>query len=264
MGPSLPNKISRPAKVPRPLTRRTREGIPYARDPDVQRQIDVALSLDPTDLIARAQVSSPESDDFLREECIVSVIREYLAAGDDATVNALFDDLLSRGGRFIHSRFRALDRDLARDAYDEILGQMAEAIFDLESESGDYLQVRFFHRLKTLCIDEFRKRTNRQEVEKLDRLDEGEVAGGGVSGTPAAEPPGSTDDWEACREALAVLPQPLRELFVLRHYHGWSVDSRDPGDVTLSTRYGVIGRRAEPLAGSAPVSPLRRVGPRTR
>lgn len=240
MDPSLPDKISRPAKVSRPLTRRTREGVPYVRDPDVQRQIEVALSLDPPDLIARAKVSNPAADDFLREECLVSVIREYFAIGHDAMVSALFETLLSRCGRLIHSRFRALDRDLARDAYDEIVGQVAEAIFDLGSDSDDYLQVRFFHRLKTLCIDEFRKRINRQEVEKLDRLDEGEVAG--LSGTPSADPPVSTDEWVACREALAILPQPLAELFLLRHYHGWSIDSKDPGEVTLSTHYGVTGR----------------------
>ena len=43
-------------------------------------------------------------------------------------------------------------------------------------------------------------------------------------------------------EALATLEEPHRTVFVLRHYQGWPVESKHPGDPTISGYFGVTSR----------------------
>ena len=43
-------------------------------------------------------------------------------------------------------------------------------------------------------------------------------------------------------EALASLEEPQRSVFVLRYYQGWPVESKHPGEPTISGYFGVTSR----------------------
>lgn len=226
---------------PKRLTRRNGEGEVYTRIPAVEEQIEKALLLDSPALLERARYSDYKSLGYLAEECLVYMIHEFRSKSDGQMVSDLFKVLLDRSTGFVKGHFQALEPERADDAFQEVFTSVVEQILDMDSDKGDFFQVRFWHALKCLAITEGGKQLSKQNVEEgfvsMDAEEEGEEGP-----KPKVEIPDGSMSLEGkamYREGLGVLRDPYRKVFILRHYEGWPIYSKDPCETTLSSLFGV-------------------------
>jgi hypothetical protein len=77
----------------RPLTHIVGERV-YCRSADVEAQIASALMLDRVELCQRAQQRDHTQPEYLRPECLVYLIREFMGQGDEGMVIALCECLI--------------------------------------------------------------------------------------------------------------------------------------------------------------------------
>ncbi|HZS86851.1 MAG TPA: hypothetical protein VFE42_05090 [Chloroflexota bacterium] len=235
----------------RELTRRNKDGIPYRREMAVERQIEVACRLGTMGLIERARLHDREAPGYLQEESLVCLLRAYAADGDAATVAALSEALLERCTRFINGKLMSLGREAAEEAYSDVVARLFDLILDVESDRGDFLQVRFWVALEKLVVTAFGRQARdlargRMQV-PLSALP-------GASGGDDEEPRVSAQVEEIAehnlppdvallyREALALLDEPMRTAFVLRHYEGWPIEDRDETVPTISRYFNKTPR----------------------
>ena len=228
---------------PKPLTRRNSEGELYARLPEVESQIEAALLLEGPSLLEKARINNKDSKDFLKEECLVYMIRHYHALEEPKMVSDLFQVLLSRCTGSIQTHLASLDHR-ADDAFREVIVELTDQVLDLESDRGDYFQVRFGLGLKRLTISEFAKQKREKKKEEIAfSLDEQrEGPDGEETAIEIQNESLSPESIAMCKEGLGVLTYPYNEVFILRHYSGWPIDSTNPDKVTLSSRFKVTPR----------------------
>src|SRR3712207_5692366 len=80
----------------RPLTHRNRQGEVCQRSEAVEERIRSALCLKPTAMIEEARVRDYKVPNYLQEECLVYLIREYKSRGERRVVEELSEILLRR------------------------------------------------------------------------------------------------------------------------------------------------------------------------
>lgn len=227
---------------PKPLTRRNRKGELFKRLPEVEDQIAVALQLDITALLERASISDYRLEGFFQEECLVYMIRHYLITENNGIVSKLFQLLMSRCTGTIYNHLN-LEKDHTEEAYREVIKNLVDNILDLETDKGDYFQVRFWFGLKRLVISEFARQLKIiEEDQHLVSLDNmcTEEDRGLLQDTPDTSL--SQEELTLCRDAMATLKDPPRTAFLLRHYHGWPIESIDENCQSISSYYGVDPR----------------------
>jgi RNA polymerase sigma factor (sigma-70 family) len=250
MRPPPPSRTGAEAdKGVRPLTRRnTDTGALYERLPEVEAQVRRALALEEEALIEAIQHSYDESSTHLKDEALCYLIRERLRAGHQESANAVTEVLLRRHAGTVRSRIGrgGVDERHREDCDREIVSQLLIELFDTDSDRSDFAQVRFglyFERLSNGVISKFRKLQRRErqaesvistqgdrteEIDLLDTLADGRAL--------------SAEDRALTREALAHLPDHLREVFILRHFTGWQTESNSPTEPSISRYLGVTAR----------------------
>lgn len=229
-----------------PLTRLTRTGEPYVRPPEVQAELDCLLGASADEQLAQAKTADKTSTAYIRDECLVYLIRQAALADDAERYHALAALLLKRRMRGIERKLRALgvaDDDVA-DLEQEVVSAMMTSI--LEGPSGEYFQVRFrsalYRRILKVYDGYVRQRRRTKREQSLDAP----LASSGHEETDDDPSLGALlegpDDVVAeverrllVPEALAAITDPRhREAFVLHHYHGWQIESGDTAEPTLS------------------------------
>ncbi len=242
--------------LPEPLTRKNADGEVYCRQAAVDRQIQTALGLDSGELRTRSEVTDKASPDFLKEEALVYLIRHYHRAADQGCVNFLSEALLRRCATWISHQLHSLDNEAAEEGYSDVVTRLFERILDLDSDRGDFLQVRFWMVLKKLAVDVF-DRQLRQLTRGRDSIPLTTIAGHdgeddkaatrgarlrtpGALATRAAE--SEAIERTEIREALSQLDEPLRSAFLLRHFVGLPIEDQDPAVHTISRRFGKTPR----------------------
>lgn len=228
---------------PKPLTRRSSEGELYIRPPEVESQIKSALLLDRTSFLEKACIQDRNLKDFLKEECLVYMIRHYHDLGDREMVSNLFKELMSRCVEFIHKHQKSLGQR-AEDAFREVIANLTDKLLDLESDRGDFFQARFWLGLKRLTLTEFNKqiREMKKEEKTFSLSNQKEGPNGPEMAIEIQDESMSQEEIAMCKEGLAVLKYPYNEVFILRYYSGWPIDSNDPDKVTLSSHFKVTPR----------------------
>jgi DNA-directed RNA polymerase specialized sigma24 family protein len=241
---------------PEPLTHRNTNGQVYQRDALVERQICWAVALDAAALRARADKSDLTDPDFLKEECLVYLIRHYHRAGDRRRVNDLALALLQRCANPIYKYLGSLKADAAKQGHDEVIEKLFGLILDLNSDKGDFLQVRFGAVLKKMAIRAFnqqikaRKRAlNLVPLSALpgyeqddDNSGERRVKQVGQNYVATAAADEEIIRQEMTLDALNHLQEPMRTAFLLRHYAGWPIEDQDPTVQTISRQFGKTPR----------------------
>ncbi len=230
----------------RELTHRNREGVPYRRAAEVEEQIMIALALAPDRMIERAQLRDHHSPVYLQEECLVYMLREFQRRHDEGSVAALGEALLRRCARHINGKLQALGAGTVDDAFADVVSRLFELILDVESDAGDFLQVRFWVVLEKIVVTTFgryvkelQRRARHVSLSALPGSDDGdgdERHSVGVMGT-VLETTMAMDTAMLYREGLATLEEPYRTAFVLRHYAGWPIEHQDPTVPTISRHF---------------------------
>jgi hypothetical protein len=228
-------------KVP-PLTRRTQEGVLYRRSAEVSAQIETALELDRKRLLDWAAVADYTSEQYLRTESLVFLIRHFHAAGDEEIVGGLWGFLLGRCKSRIECKLPAsLFRggDGRTEAIDDVVGKMVDVIFDLKRDAADYYQVAFGDALNKLLLKAFRNAEMEQDREAMSVRISGTDGGEPDEDGEESRPRGATlVDSDArpdeqvllvdAERALAPMKPNHRKAYRLRHFYGWSL--KDIGD----------------------------------
>ncbi len=231
-----------------PLTRRNTAGQRYTRLAQVEAQIQRALELSSSALLVAAGNTDQSAADYLQEETLVYLIRASRRRGQEVLVNDLSGVLIERCASFIDRKLWGLGEEAA-DAYQEVILELFNQILDLNSDRGDFLQVRFWVGIERLVFSAFgralKRSISQDETVPLDSL-------AGYDGPDDAEAPTvrpalvdpelSLEDKSLYREALRLLPEPIRTAFILRHYHGWPIEDQDPTILTISRYFGKTAR----------------------
>jgi len=226
---------------PTPLTKHNNEGGLYTRTPEVESQIESAFFLDPASLLVRARVVDRKSPDYLQEECLVYFIREYLRKDDERTVESLFEILYGRCVTYIKIHLCALSPEDVEDAFQEVLEEVTDKILDLDSDRGDFYQVRLWRALKMKMItvyneiiEDIKKRENDISIDRSIETEEDDdldvfLCDGALS----------SEDIAFIKEGVIAIPDRHRKMFLLLHYEGWPIKSKDPETMTLSKYFDV-------------------------
>lgn len=235
----------------RPLTKRTNDGRPYERSQEVEAQILASLQLTRELLLERAQVRDYHSPSFLSEECLIYLIREYHRQNEEHIVRSLLEILFMRCTRFIRKLLLNLDPPLADEAFDDVIGGILDQVLDLESDRGDFMQVRFWVVLKRITISTYGRYISHQNfLEKTvplsltgdcDIEDEDDAPHGRTQEKDVPDASISPEKLAMYREELNAIAEPYRTAFILRS-HGWPIESSDPDELTISRYFGKTPR----------------------
>jgi DNA-directed RNA polymerase specialized sigma24 family protein len=224
----------------------------YQRGADVERQIADALKLSPDRLRERAAVTDQHGPGYLKEECLVYLLRYHQRADDSRLVSDLAEVLLARCAQFIRGHLRSLDAEAASEGYNDVVARLFEQILDLHGNRGDFLQVRFWPALEKLTVRAFQQQL-RQQKRAQANVPISRVAGydADEADTPArvlhpqgddvlAYPSGEPDviQSELIHSALTRIEEPYRSAFLLRHYEDWPIEDQDPSVRTISRHFG--------------------------
>jgi len=233
-----------------PLTRRNADREVYRREPAVEQQIAAALGLDPAALLARAQIADEAATEFLKEECLVYLIRRAQREGQIQIANDLSAVLLRRCAALIQRRLGSLGREGLEDGFDDLAEQLFGRILDLRSDRGDFLQVRFWIALERLAIRAYDQRvreTNRARrtvsLAELAGYDCDDELNHTILTRESAAVATPSDDAfviqnDLIRDAVSRIEPPYRTAFLLRYFAGWPIEHQDPSVRTISRHFG--------------------------
>lgn len=244
----------------RPLTRRNKEGRLYERLPDVEHQIASVLSLSESDLIARLKVKDEGSSSYLKEECLVYLLREFTMRGNDYISDEIAIALTDRCTGYISQHARKFVpgymveeciQDIVSDAFSQILNME-------ETSQGEFSQVRFWSFLSRIAIQysyKYKARTG-YDLRTLhfgnEREDyDSENMNQGISDVEDTVATLTSDDLIDLKKGLRVLNEPVRTAFILCHYEGWQIESNDPYLPTISKYFGKTPRTIRNWLASA-------------
>ncbi len=189
------------------------------------------------------------SPHHLGEECLVYLIREYKRSGNKQVETALIQALVRRFAKQLNDKLQGLGPELVEQAYQDVVSDLFTYILDLNSDAGDFSQVRFWVFFKARQVNVFNT-YDRQIKEAQNTVPWDKVAGyddGGegdeseyvqpterISPVQPEVPQITPEMWDKYREGLNSLPEPQRTAFVLRHWGNWEIESKDPTVPTLS------------------------------
>ena len=227
----------------RPLTRRNADGVLYERTQRVEEQIVEALAMAPAALVERARIQDYRAADYLQEECLVYLIREYHRQGQCALVDDLSAVLIDRVTRIVGAKLWILGRELATEAFADVVADIFPAIVDMESDAADFAQVRFRFYVERRATSAFRHYRCRAEEAALFADGEDDAAVSvqdqpDVDGDAVEDAAIARGELDEALPGLAVIEEPYRTAFILRHFGRWPIEHKDPDIPTISGRFG--------------------------
>lgn len=242
----------RPAVRPRiePLTHRGADREVYERNREVTAQIGEALSLQRPALTGRVEIERHTELGYLKEECVVYLIRQFQRGGDDQLVSHLMNCLATRIARRVHSQLsRSLHWSLVQDCSQEVLLEVARRVIDLTSDKDDFAQRSFGLWLKRITFNTMRPYLTFQKQERLAEVETGEFESPNGKGNQLKDERPGPDDLieeaelrdlreDKANKLLEKLDPNVREAYLLRHREGLEIENRDPQVVTISKHFG--------------------------
>ena len=188
------------------------------------------------------------------------MIRHYHQAENRQCFDDLSECLLTRCATLINSTLSRLGADWQEDGCSEVVVELFDRILDLDSDRGDFLQVRFWVVLKRLTVQVFRKMLKVEQstipLASLAGYDGEDVATAEVEvPAPSTHATRSVEsevvDSIVIQDALSQLDEPIRSAFLLRHYAGWPIEDQDPSVRTISRHFGKTPRTIRNWLASA-------------
>jgi DNA-directed RNA polymerase specialized sigma24 family protein len=226
-----------------PLTKSSKDGIPYTRPPDIDAEIAEVLATEPSTWLP----------DALKSETLVYLIRRLRELDDKKNLGRLLDCLARRLAQIARDFTSGMNRSEADDFVCETAQEVNLLIFARPpNRKSEFLEIAFREGVRQRAINLRKQR--RQRMEHV--LSE--------SSLPAPDPPEDgcsfiesheDDDKQAellvleadqIRRGLAAVTNPLhREAVVLHFFEHWPIASEDPDIPTLSTRFRKTGRQIQ-------------------
>lgn len=247
----------------RPLSKRKKTGQVYTRPPEIEAEIDAALSLDAATIRAHVLLADPSDRRYLHSETLVHLLRLAMAQGDDLTFNSVLPVLLGRcEANLAHGVSDGL-RGAEQLREDILLGFSELLARDLTSQKFelDYYECRFNRAFRAFRITAIKRANDDQIVDVSAQQDphdwesstlDDDAALAAVS--QAYRTPAGQEQHILVREvqqALRTLPAKVRKAVVLVHVLGYDVESKDPSKATAATLCACSGRNIRYLLSRA-------------
>lgn len=227
----------------RPPTTPKRQLKQYMRRPDVDFQIDEALTLDAADLRRRVNIVSPNEEGYFKAETIVYLLRDAHAGGDEERVGWLWKSLVSRSTGFVRGWLGGLSRELQGEAVDAVWDRLLTKLLKRD-DSGDYYEVSYWAALEKRSVDVFRHFATRDQVgweTSISAAQRGDAEDGTdldpVDLDPTWQPEFAALNRNGCQRILALIPEQYREAFYLHVVEDWPISSSDPHRPSLCRRF---------------------------
>lgn len=224
----------------------TRNG--YQRAPETEADIRKVARLRGAALVDPFRQSDDAAPDYLKSEALVFFIRRHRRDNDRMALSVLHQLLVERCQSFFEGAIRGFDEDTRIDLRSRILAKLTELLM-AEDDRGDFLQVCFWvvvQRLtKKACGQESKRRFHYPRLD--DHADDPDADRLADAAERVAAPGLSPEDSAILSQALAVLPDDLRQLFILRHMEGWTVgaerrEDEKPGARSLAVLFDVSSK----------------------
>jgi DNA-directed RNA polymerase specialized sigma24 family protein len=237
----------------RALTKTERDGSPYFRPPDIERQIDEVVPLGISELRERLAVTDREASLYLRSETLVHLVRTAILENREDVSSAVLPVLLMRCEGNLDAKLLEGDLPDIASIKEEILSQFSELFADdaVAKHGGmlDYYECRFNRAFRTFRISIVRKEITRlKHLDKQEETDEEtfEQPDDALSQILSNLASPATQEWEMLRapliEAIKKLPRDERKAVVLVHVLGYKQESEDSNEVTAATRCKCTGK----------------------
>lgn len=204
----------------RPLT----SGKRY-REPAVVEQIEALRRCSRSEFRRRVEIRDHTRPDFVSEEALVYFVRELHPAGRSAEAGDLIELLEERCRKRVArtltgwSQLSATQRE---DCYNDLVSQMFVALISLETKD-EFWEVRFWH-----CLDwklsniaqKYHSIAQNEFVPDSGPNEEGKTSD--YMANMAAPARLTSEERVLVQEALRVLTQDQRLVFILFHYEQWT------------------------------------------
>lgn len=221
----------------RPLTKRKTTGDLYQRPAEVTAAIEATQGLSRAELLRRCRVSDPASEDFLRPECLVYMIRAAQGDGDEELSGGLLSGLFQRCSAMLMSTIPNARSQRAADARQQVLDRLADKFLaDAKPDALDMFEVRFGVAFRSLRIDVLRSVTA-TEVDLVPLVEDENDPSSDLRAEPVTH-----DARHTLARAIWQLPAELRRAYILVNVYGYEIESVDPETETAATKCGVSGR----------------------
>jgi len=229
------------------LTGTAGTGAVYQRLPEVEDQIREVLQVDRDELVVRLKISDYKDRAFVKNEAMVFLIRYYRKIGDDDLVNSLATILIERLAWPINKRIQLIRPNLIDECRDEAISNVFRPIIDLDRNSADFAQVRFwlwFDYRVGEAIEKYSRTGKRDAVSDSitpendeDAFDlAGEASGFGIGELTPGEQRLAND------AVLKTLSADDQQLYVMRHLWEWEIENQNDSIPTISKHFGVSSR----------------------
>jgi RNA polymerase sigma factor (sigma-70 family) len=195
------------------------------REPDVLRQIEALRRCGRSEFRQRVEVREHTQPGFVSEEALVYFVRERHLAGQAAEAGDLIALLEERCRKRVArtlAGWTQMNETQREDCYHDVIGTMFLALISLETKD-EFWEVRFWH-----CLDwklsnvaqKYHTVAQNEFVPNSAENDEGHTVD--YIGSLAAPTRLTTDQRLLVREALQLLTQDQRVVFILFHYEQWT------------------------------------------
>jgi len=221
----------------------------YTRTPEVESQIREALSLDQTVLCERVAIERYTVPGFIKEECLVYLVRLFLREGEDELVSHLMNSLATRIARRVHSQALAsLHWSLVDDCSQNILMDVARRLTDMTTDKDDFAQTRFGLWLERVTYKALRPYRTNQKKTRATQVDVEVIERSNGKKHRLHDDPLSPEQIleqaetkrlrkQKADELLKKLDPDVREAYRLRHEEGMEIENGDPDVMTISKRF---------------------------
>ncbi len=230
-----------------PLTHVGTDNKRYQRSPEVEAQITAALQLSSEKLQECIRIRDYTLPGYLKEECLVYLIRHFRKIGDDDLVGELFNQLAVSIRKQAHSQIKQfLHQAYVEDCYRDVVNAVICRLLNLQSDKDDFAQIRFRLWLKQLTFNTARPYFRRQEEEKttfsLDTFTDSDKREKLYTARDDAPLPDRRLLGKESIQSLNFLSPDERNVFLLRYCAGWEVENQNPQVLTISKYFNVTPR----------------------
>jgi len=249
------------------LTRSTRAGARYIRRSNVLTEIESLWEMDEKELERRASVRQEELEHSLKSETLVFLLRSLRRTEAHVLFphleNIIAETIYERIARIVGPYRRHFESDPNKaENYDDFRMSIIEVFFKKlykeNSDEADYAEVSFGQFVTGLANNEIKKYFK----EKVRAGLHDDFDNYYITEVPIAQSLLSTDHLrvgeepsfisyfernlqdraEILKDALNILPEPVRTAWVLRNAEDWQIDSTDQSVPTLAAYFNVTGR----------------------
>lgn len=237
--------------MPRKLTKLTVRGIPMQRLPETEQELAALERLPESELIVCAQIGSRRSVGYIRNECLLALLRDAQRAGRRNVVNRLVDVLVRRATARVRARFRMKGVSVEDEATENVMYRFVEMLSsDMKGtgcEALDFYEVLFDNAICALVSTEARRmRIHQSRIVQMPERedDEGSDLEDTLGDGPMLELPlGLTHPERGVfttqvLDALAKLPRGEQEVMIYSIL-GLKSEALDESEPTISSLCGV-------------------------